>query len=232
MSPDILPLFWLGALFLALFGIAELLHHRARLSAEHTRSLVHAGTGFLTLLFPRVLEHFWQVCMLCGVFLALLLISKPLNLLPSINAVQRRSSGSWLYPVVVVICFAFYQRMQLEGNTLFRPLYYFCLPILLLAICDPVAALAGRSFRHRFPGTAPGKTIAGSLCFLIASILVSTVLALIFSTGKIPAHYFTATGIATSYAVTLAERFSGGGWDNFTIPATAMGCIAATDYIL
>ncbi len=228
----ILPLIWLGACFLALFGVAEVLYRRFGIAADQTRSIVHVGTGLLTLLFPVVLHSLWQVVTLCGSFLLILIASMRFGWLPSINAVERRTQGSWLYPVIVVISFWYSQRMAASGSLLFKPYYYFAVPLLLLAVCDPVAAAAGRIYRRRVPEAAPGKTLAGSLSFLVAASAITISGALVFSNGVIPGHFFVATAIATSYAVTLAERFSGGGWDNLTIPMTAIVCTAVTDYVL
>lgn len=232
MMAGIIPLIWLGAAFLALFAVAELLYRRVNVAADHTRSIVHVGTGLLTLLFPIVLDELWQVVALCGSFLIILLASMRFGWLPSINAVKRRTQGSWLYPVIVVVSFAYSQHMRQATAPLFKSYYYFAVPLLLLAICDPVAAAAGRIYRQKFPDAAPGKTFAGSFSFFIIACIITICGATVFSNGIIPAPYFIATGIATSYAVTLAERFSSGGWDNFTIPMTAIGCSAAIDYAL
>lgn len=228
----LIPILWLGAAFLALFGIAELLYHKLRVAAEHTRSIVHAGTGLLTLLFPVVLGELWQVVILCGTFFVLLIASLRFGWLRSINAVQRRSKGSLLYPLIVVICFAFRQRMAFAADAVFAPAFYYLVPILMLALGDPLAALAGRAYRQRHPEAAPGKTFAGSFVFFGIAAAIYMLAAAAFTQGRMPGGYFIATGIATAYATTLAERFSEGGWDNLSIPLVAIGCIAATDYAL
>ena len=227
-----LPLLWLSGSFLALFLIAELLYRFAHVRAEYTRKLVHACTGLLTLLFPLFLVEIWQVLVLCGSFLALLLLSLRTGWLPSINAVERKTAGSWLYPVIVSLCFIFYRNMSGVDQPLFGPLYYFYTPLLLLAFCDPVAALAGGYWRKRHPETAPGKTFAGSFSFFGLAAIICIASSATFTRHLLPSGYFVATGIAIAYATTLVERFSDGGWDNFTIPAAAMLCIWATDYVL
>ena len=84
----------LASSFLALFGIAEILYHFLKMQAELTRKIVHIGTGLLTLLFPLMLSNHWYVLFLCTSFAAILLASLRLNLLPSINAIGRKSAGS------------------------------------------------------------------------------------------------------------------------------------------
>jgi dolichol kinase len=227
-----LHLLWLGSSFLALFFIAEALYRFAKVQAEYSRKIVHAGTGLLTLLFPIFLTEIWQVSILCGSFLVLLLLSMRLNWFPSIHAVERRTAGSWLYPVIVVLSFVFFKKMSADPAALFKPLYYFYTPLLLLAFCDPAAALAGGYWRRTHPETLPGKTFAGSFSFFGLASAICIASAFIFTNHAVPSNYFVATGIATAYAATVAERMSDGGWDNFTIPAAAMLCMWATDYAL
>lgn len=232
MSMLWLPLLWLSAAFLALFIIAEILYRAVHVPAEYTRKLVHAGTGLLTLLFPVVLSEVWQVGILCGSFLFLLIASLRMKWLPSINAVTRKTAGSWLYPIIVWLCFVFYRHVGEATDALFHPLYYFYLPLLLLAFCDPIAALAGGYWKTRHPQTAPGKTFAGSFSFFGMALIICIVLANALTYHRMPASAFFATGTAIAFATTLAERFSDKGWDNFTIPAVAMLCLWATDYAL
>ena len=75
MNKDWLILLILSSAFLGLFALAELLFHVAKMRAEYTRKLVHAGTGLLTLLFPVYLDHVWQVLVICASFLLLLVLS-------------------------------------------------------------------------------------------------------------------------------------------------------------
>ncbi len=105
MSNNIFNTIWLACSFLVLFGIAEFLYHKIKVKADYTRNLVHVGTGFLTFLFPVLLNNHWWVLLLCSSFAGLLLISLKLNLLKSINAIGRQSVGSLAFPVVVYSCY-------------------------------------------------------------------------------------------------------------------------------
>ena len=88
--------------FLALFGIAELLYHYAKVYIEITRKVVHIGTGLITLSFPLVLTTHWSVLILTISFVVILVISKKFNLLKSINGIRRSSRGSILYPIIII----------------------------------------------------------------------------------------------------------------------------------
>jgi len=214
--------FLLAGAFSLLFLIAEVLHRKFGVSAESTRKLVHVGTGLLTLLFPLLLQSTIAVGLLCGSFLLLLLASMRFGLLPSINAIRRKSWGSLLYPVIVFIVYAYYEQFASADTGLFNPLYYFYTPILVMAVCDPVAALAGNSFRRRYPQTAHGKTLAGSFSFFFASSLLVIGLSAYFNISTMPSNVLLVIGIVIGFISALAERFSTGGWDNFTIPLSVL----------
>lgn len=221
------PLLALGTCFLLLFALGELLYRTFRVPAEHTRKLVHIGTGLLTLLFPVYLQHLWQVVVLCASFLLLLAVSMRWGWLPSINAVSRRTRGSILYPIIVIIIFSFYGYIMSLGETRplrFHPLLYYYLPILVMAICDPVAAWAGSRSGAVY---GQGKTPAGSLAFLVSAFVVSAVLLWVF--GRYASViYVLLLALILAIATMLAERWSRNGWDNFTIPLVAMPLLFLT----
>jgi phytol kinase len=217
----------LGLCFLALFAIAELLYHIARWKAEHTRKLVHAGTGILTLLFPLYLDHLWQVVVICLAFLLLLWMSMRFHFLKSINAVKRQTSGSILYPLIVIISFAYFKWQ--EADTVFEPYLHFYLPILIMAIADPVAAIAG-SANQRIKRSPAAKSNTGSLGFFLTALAIS-ILLLIIMPSSLNGVGMIAFILAISLSATLAERYTNGGWDNFTIPLAAIAVMFITSII-
>lgn len=224
---DLLMSGMLALFFLGLFGTAELLYHRFRVQAEHTRKLVHVGTGLLTLLFPVLLSDQIWVFALCASFLLILLASRFWRLLPSINGVERKTYGSLLYPVIVYLVFLFFAQVSLAAG---QKLYlYFYLPILILAIGDPVAALVGRRFPLRsFRIWGGNKSLGGSSAFLAVAFGLSLLLmfwnAVPFSFGDLASGPGGVFGICLEIAVlaTLAEALSGNGWDNFTVPGAVV----------
>jgi dolichol kinase len=214
----------LAAAFGLLFAVAEMLHRKGNVPAETTRKIVHLVTGILTLLFPLLLDTIAEAGLLCGLFLLILILSMRHGMLPSINAIDRKSWGSLLYPVIVFGIFAFYKSYAATENRLFHPLYYYYTPILVMAVCDPVAALAGSAFRNRYPHTPPGKTMAGSFAFFFSAAILIACLAAYFCQNALPFEAYLVTSIMLAFMATLAERFSNYGWDNFTIPvAIALG---------
>ena len=205
----------LGACFLVLFGLAELLYHFVKVKAELTRKLVHAGTGFLTLLFPLMLHNHWLVLLLCSLFAIILLLSLKFGLLPSINAIDRKSYGSLAYPVAVYGCYLAYEYAH-------RDLIFFYLPILALAICDPVAALCGRRWpKGVYTISGHKKTLMGSACFLFSFCVLSTVLYYL-QNSMLPTTPFILFTLVAGVTSALVEAISGRGLDNLTIPGAVL----------
>jgi phytol kinase len=206
----------LSLAFLALFTFAELLHRRLKIRAEITRKIVHSGTGLLTLLFPLLLKNIWQVLFLCGTFLILLLASLRFKLLPSINAIDRVSHGSILYPVAVFFCYLVFVKMD-------QALIFFYLPILTLAICDPLAAFVGKrySFGKYQIGKAT-KTWTGTVTFFVAASLIGAASFYLFDQDNFSLIPSVPKVLAIALAATVSEAVGSHGMDNLFIPTSVV----------
>ncbi|MCF0069472.1 hypothetical protein LZD49_03255 [Dyadobacter sp. CY261] len=207
-----IPVLTLAACFLTLFGVAECLYRFLKVKAEWTRKIVHICTGLLTLLFPLMLSNHWQVLFLCGSFLLILLASLKFGWLPSINAIDRFSYGSILFPIVVYLLFLIFQLAQ-KGPVVFY------LPILILAICDPVAALVGKRFPvGRYKVWDCGKSLSGSMAFLVAALLVTV--ATFYCLGNVSGA--ASLIVLIPVTATVSEALGVKGMDNLTIPASVV----------
>jgi phytol kinase len=214
MRTDIINTAILAVSFLTLFGLGELLYRMFHVKAELTRKLAHFGTGFITLLFPIILKNHWWVLFLCASFALLLLVSLRYSFLPSINNINRKSYGSLCYPLAVYTTYLAYDYLG-------QQYFYFYIPILVLAICDPIAALTGKKWPiGKFSIGNETKSYMGTLCFfLTASLLVIVVLQL----NRIPWHFTKQISMSLILASTtaIAEALTKKGMDNFTIPTVA-----------
>ena len=221
MDKDILNTIILGAAFLALFASAELLYHYAKLKAEVTRKVVHIGTGLLTMLFPIMLDNHWLVLLLCASFALILLTSLKFKLLPSINAIDRKSHGSISYPIAVYLCYLVFSFFE-ESDTFSKPYFWFYIPILTMAICDPMAALIGKNFPWgRYRIGKDGKTLSGSFAFFLSSCLLSYILLSTLNTHGDVTNILAAS-IYIGVATAITEAISVKGLDNITIPFVAV----------
>lgn len=215
MQQELLDLLYLSLLFLGLFSVAELLYHKFKVKVELTRKLVHVGTGVLTLLFPIMLNSFWAVLFLCSSFFIILILTLKYNLLQSVNAIRRESVGSLAYPVSVSICFWSYLNFD-------KQYIFYYVPILILAFCDPIAALSGKKFPYGkyCIGTAK-KTMFGSTMFFLSACLVYFCT---ISFLRIDINNTLIINMLTvSILCTIAEAVTGNGYDNVTVPLAALG---------
>jgi phytol kinase len=228
MNNDWLIILKLSALFLLLFGTAELLHLKFGIKAELTRKMVHIGTGLLTLLFPLYLDHLWQAIVICAAFLILLTLSLRFRFLKSINAVSRKTSGSILYPVIIIVVFAAYQYFR-QIPTSYDKLLYFYMPVLTMAICDPLAALSGTWYQRKHNAKA-GKTFLGSLVFFLSAIAVAYTCFSFFSKDTNSMTSFIYSCIIALLAA-ATERISNKGWDNFTIPSIVLLFLFSIEFL-
>ncbi len=211
MAKEIINTILLVIMFLSLFAIAEILYHRFNVKAENTRKIVHIGTGLIAMLFPILLQSLWPVLLLCASFGLILLLSQRMHLLPSVNAIKRVSYGSLLYPVAVYICFLAYQH--------FHNLLFFYLPVLIMAICDPVAALAGSRWPlGRFKINNSNKTFIGSLAFFISSFTLTIALFYFFSPEMFEPKKALLMSFLIAFSTAATEAMSSKGIDNITIP--------------
>ena len=223
MSRDFVNTGLLAISFLTLFGVAEVLYYKFKVRAELTRKLVHAVTGFITLLFPIMLDNQWLVLFLCASFAVIILASLRFDFLRSINGIDRRSHGSIAYPVSVYGCYLVYNYYDHRISSLHDPYIFFYLPILTLAICDPIAALVGKKFPYgRFTIGKDTKTIVGSSSFFISSLVLTLSVYFLLSHGSFHGTAILPLALLVAAAATMSEAFSGKGIDNITIPATVV----------
>ena len=213
MTPTQLNTILLATAFLVLFTIAEVLYRRFNFKAEVTRKIVHIGTGLLSLLFPALLDSVGVVGFLCGSFLLILIGSMRFKLLPSINNVDRKTYGSLLYPVTVFSCFVLYEK--------YGQLSFYYIPILILALCDPIAALVGkRKPLGQYTIFGHPKTMSGSSAFFVAAFVLAFLL--LHFTDHLGVSEALWIAFCSAFVTTIAEGLSHNGFDNLTIPAASI----------
>lgn len=205
----------LAGCYLVLFALGEFLYHRLKVKVELTRKFVHLVTGLLALLFPVLLDNHWWVLLLCASFSVILICSLRFHLLKSINAIDRKSVGSLAYPIAVYGCYLAYSCQS------YQYLYYY-LPITILAISDPLAALCGKKWpwgSYRIAGAT--KTLTGSLTFFISAFMITFLSWRYLS----PSDIYTSKVLAfalIALSSTIAEAISRDGYDNVSIPFTVI----------
>ena len=209
--------------FIYLIGIAlllifnELVYRRLNPTGEITRKFAHFASVLATVPFPYIFPSHWYILVLALLFAAVLFFTRNGKQLKSIHDVKRKSIGSYLLPLSIYITFLI---SSLTGN-----MFIYILPMLILAISDPMAAILGiniKAYNGRIElfGKKSNKTWLGSGTFLVSSFVISLI-ALYFHRGvfDLKAFWLALTiGIVT----TLAELISWRGSDNLSIPLSAV----------
>ena len=209
--------------FVYLIGISlllifnELIYRRLNPTGEITRKFAHFVSVLATVPFPYIFPSHWYILVLALLFAGVLFFTRNGKQLKSIHGVKRKSIGSYLLPLSIYITFLI---SDLTGNK-----FIYILPMLILAISDPMAAILGINLnayngRIKLFGRKLNKTWLGSGAFLVSSFVIS-IIALYFHRG---AFDFKTFWLAMAVAVTtmLAELISWRGSDNLSIPLSAV----------
>jgi phytol kinase len=217
---------WLGmgieaAALATLMALLRVLQQQLSLAPEHSRKLFHAAGGLTTLAFPWLFHSQWPVLALAPLTVAALLALKYVRGLRRglgavLYGVERRSLGEVYLPLGVTLVWL------LSGG---HPLLY-CVPVLILALADPAAALVGMRYgRTRYVSVGGEKSVEGSLAF-VAVAFVAVLPPLLAGTAP---EGSSAALIALNVALIamVAEAVAWRGLDNLFIPIASYVALGA-----
>lgn len=207
---------FLIAIFLLLI-FNELIYRRFNIQGEITRKLAHFLATLSTVTFPYLFDEHWYVLALAVIFFLLLFISRKSDYLKSIHDIKRMSVGSYLLPVAIYLTFLISDMLNEK--------IFFILPMLILAICDPVAGILGlnlQTYNHRIIiyKWKLNKTWLGSGSFMVSCFIVSIIALYFYYLDFSPKTFWLA--LLISVAGTLTEMFSWKGTDNLLIPMSVL----------
>lgn len=208
---------------LYLVGIASLLvfnelnYIKLKLKVEVSRKVAHFLSVLSTVTFPYLFSSHWYVLVLASVFFFVLLLTQKTNLLKSIHGIKRKSVGSYLLPVAVYVTFYLSEVMDNKLT--------YILPMLILAISDPMAAIVGVSMKknnHKIVifGINTKKSLYGSMAFFISCLIISLV-AIYFNRSVFDAQTYLMA-LSVTVVGTLSEIIGLRGYDNITIPLSVV----------
>lgn len=210
MNHQFILLFAFVGGYVLLLIFCEFLNRKKNIASEYTRKLAHFVSSLSVLLFPHVFKEECYVLAICAILFVILLIANRMCLLHSIDEVGRRTGGSYLLALSVGIT---YYVSVILGNSML-----FTLPILILAICDPLAGIIGKRFNSKH--ILYEKTIAGSLTFLSFSLCIS----LLYLSVVHHKSVFTLS-LMVAFVSSFTELLSPRGTDNLTIPLVVAGVL-------
>ncbi|RLD61891.1 MAG: phosphatidate cytidylyltransferase [Bacteroidetes bacterium] len=208
-------IYFIGIALLLIFN--EINYRRLNIKGEISRKFAHFVSTLATVIFPYIFSSHWYVLVLAIIFFIVLFITKNGTQLKSIHDIDRKSIGSYLLPLSIYI--TFFISEQLDNKLLY------ILPMLILAISDPMAAIVGISLKknnHKIIifGIDTKKSIFGSGAFFLSSLIISLI-ALYFNRIS-----FDTTTLLIAFLVALVssigELLSWRGSDNISIPISVI----------
>jgi len=204
-------LLYIALLFLVLRVLARL----RPLSAFAQRKLLHVGIGAGTVVVTALFAHRgWALVVPC-LFVAFNAAGLPARFAPGL-AREGRDPALWMFPLCVVALYLIFWDELHRGPMLAG--------LCALALADPAAAIVGRRFgERRFAGWGHGRSLEGSVAFLLVTAVASGSIALAVP-GGLPALRL-AVGCGAVGA--LVEAISPTGVDNLTAPVAVAAAFRA-----
>lgn len=214
MYDQILTTLYFVAGFISIIFFCELLHRHFSVNAEYTRKIAHILACLSSLAFIVLFESHWYVLFLAVVSFVVLLTGKRNRFTKSIDGVARPTGGSYILPISVYMLFFI--------SEMFNNQYLFILPMLILAISDPLAGLSGIYFQGQngeitLAGYKTGKTILGSFMFFSSALILSLVSMTHFMDDPLR---IIALSVMLAGISSFVELISPNGTDNLTVPAS------------
>ncbi len=205
----------IGISLLLVFG--EIIYRRLKIKGEISRKFAHFVSTLSTLTFPYIFFSHWYVLALAFIFFIVLLITRNGTMLGSIHDIERKSMGSYLLPLSIYLTFLI---ADISGDRLL-----YILPMLILAVCDPLAAVTGMSFEknnHKIKlfGFDTAKSIFGSGAFFISAFIICLI-AFYFRNNAIDGPVILLS-LIIALTSTTGELFSWRGSDNLTVPLSVI----------
>jgi phytol kinase len=202
--------------FFGIIGLCELIFYKFRFNAEWTRKLAHISGTLPCLSFPYLFQSHWYVLFIAFIFFIVLFFSYKTGKYKSIHSVNRKTTGSFVLPISVYLLFLNYHwTMNLK---------LFILPLLIIAISDPLAGLAGNFVKYKnseivIHGFNFRKTYIGSTLFFISTLILTIVVLICFGHSGSNILIF---GIIYSFLITIVELISRRGFDNISVPLVSV----------
>ncbi len=218
MMENLIGVFCYSLIYVVLFSIGEYCFLKLEIRAEYTRKMIHIISGLIALSFPWFLDSS-SVFILCLSFLFILLWSKRNKQLQGINCIERKSFGSELFPLSVLLCFYVYKSTDEAA--------YYYLPIAILTLSDPIAAIVGQHTNScKIAIGNQTKSLIGTMTFIASALIISIVLNYYFSF-----QYSVVLLVIVSISSGVIELYSRNGFDNITIPMSVISVLCCNKLI-
>jgi phytol kinase len=211
---------WIGVvLMLAALGMwiaaLRLIQAWLRPHPEVVRKLMHVGMGLTVLAFPWLFDTVWPVLLVIVLALGLLAAVRFVSGLRArlgsvLGGVARQSLGEFYFAISVAVLFVLSRGLPYEN-------ILYCVPLLVLALADAVAALIGVTYGYfQYVAVDGRKSAEGSTAFFLAAFFsVHVPLLLATDVGRAETLLIS---LAVGFLIMLFEAIAWRGLDNLFIP--------------
>ena len=210
MNIQLLYCFLFFLCFVLILVLCEFLYRKG-VQVEYTRKIAHSFSTLLCLSVPICFSSNWYALLFVIGSFSILYIGHKKQLLNSIHAVGRKTYGAFLLPLSIGI--AYYISLLLQNKLLF------ILPVIVLAISDPLACFFGKTYKSKV--LTSGKTVTGTLVFFLSTLIISSSILLYQSAGIKSASIALGVSVITSGVELISPR----GSDNLTIPLSMIASL-------
>ena len=197
--------------FIGLLAVADWLHSRWHVEPEHARKFAHVAGGLVAAALPLFMT-FGSIAVLSALFIPFMVITRKLDIFPSVHRAERSTLGDVYFPLgILIVACVFPDRAP----------YMF--GVLVMAISDAAAGLIGKRFGrrgYRFVGA--WKTYVGSGVFFGATLMLACITLAISGT---PTTQILISATLLALTLMTVEGALGGGADNAVLPAASAGLL-------
>ncbi len=206
--PHIMVIGAAGALLLL---TVDIMVRKWHIPSEYARKFAHVGAGAIALLISVFFSTHWAVFVVALIFSATLLLSQRFGWLSCIHFPAQRSKGAVLLLWAVYLVF-----LLSKGDRLL-----FQIPVLVLSVGDAAAALVGQRYgRIRYRVLDTVRTLEGSVAFVVSAF--ACILFFFLGTTQMSLVESAVLSALVATAASVVEAFSPEGFDNLTIPISAL----------
>lgn len=192
---------------------SEYLWRKKILKGERARKFIHILAGVWIAFWPFYIP-FDGIFILGCVALTFLIYSRHTHVFQAIYAVKRRTYGEMFYALAIIVC-----------SYLGQEPWIFTVSILLLALADGGAAVAGRQWgiynQYKVLGFKNlQKSFAGTIAFLVLAY-VSVAIGWLAGGSEVLGDYIIYVFVILPVGATILENLSPYGLDNIMTPLLA-----------
>jgi phytol kinase len=180
------------------------------------RKALHVAVGLWTVAASALFRHVEWALVPPAAFLLANVTGRPKALALKLGEGRREMLGLWMFPAGVILLYLLFWNDLHRGPLLSGAV--------ALAIADPAAALVGSRYgQRRFVGFGFGRSLEGTLIFLLSAGLLCAGVAMAVGEGVSPVRIAVGCGVAGA----VAEVLSPAGLDNVTVPLAVAASYAA-----